>query len=400
MKGRCALNGVPDDLAEAVRSAAAAVPPHTGHLHEVFLRQGVRRRRHAVAVVGLAVAVVGLAVAVVSQLVASGGSPTAAQVAATKSTTAPPHVAPAQRLLLSAVGWTAKPNNGPEVGVVGGAGVTEVSADGSPVNHPVSDMDGWYQAVGLLDGRLVILGYKNLAPGALRADGPDVEDLSIRLQVLRPDGSVQSVREVRIPGERVSLVAATERTAYLLRPLGLVSHDLATGAEKMVLDTAAVGVDLSQIDANQMDLAAGRLAVVLTDQPKGCSLRLVDLAGARRHDDVPLAALGCVAVGRVRLSPDGHLAAISYTRVPDGEINHTESRVAILDTATGAVRADRLLRPSSLGAASDGQQGNDAVYGMAWSTPINLQVATADLPQGAARVYQMVEVLRVIEIRT
>jgi hypothetical protein len=154
------------------------------------------------------------------------------------------------------------------------------------------------------------------------------------------------------------------------------------------------------MDANQMDPAAGRLAVVLTDQPRGCSLRLVDLAGERRHDDVPLAALGCVAVGRVRLSPDGHLAAISYSRVPDGEINHTESRVAILDTATGAVRADRLLRSSSLGAASDGQQGNDAVYGMAWSTPINLQVATADLPQGAARVYQMVEVLRVIEIRT
>jgi hypothetical protein len=394
------MDRVPDELVEVVRSAAAAVPAHTGHLDEVFLRQGVRRRRHAVAVVGLAVAVVGLAVAVVPDLVAGGGRPTAAQVASTQSTTVPSQVAPAQRLLLSAAGWTAKPDNGPEVGVVGGAGVTEVSADGSAVNHPVSDMDGWYQAVGLPDGRLVILGYKDLAPGAVRADGPDVADLSIRLQVLRPDGSVQSVREVRIPGERVSLVAATERTAYLLRPLGLVSHDLATGAEKVVLDPAAVGVDLSQMDASQMDLAAGRFAVLLTDQPRGCSLRLMDLAGARRHNDVSLAALGCVAAGRVRLSPDGRLAAVSYTRVQDGQVNHTESRVAILDTATGAVRADRLLRSSSPGAAGVVQQGNDGVYGMAWSTLINLQVATADLPQDAARVYQMAEILRVIEIRT
>jgi hypothetical protein len=382
------MSRLPDELITVIDEAAMTVPPHQGDLDRVLRRHRLRHRRRAAAGAVATVAVVGLSAGAVPYVLGDRGAEPGPRATQAPAEQPPPATVPAQRLLLYGAGWSVQSTDGPEIGIATPAGLSEVLADGSLVTHPIPGVDSWYQADALPDGRIVVLGYRDLAPGKPREDGPGVTDLSIKLVVLRPDGTIERAREVRVIGEPVSLVAATDRVAYLLRPRGLVAHDISTGAERVVLGSATIGANPGP---SRMDVAAGRLAVPSGSPSRPCSIRVTDLASTRPAADVSLASLGCEDPDGVRLSPDGRLVAVSYQR-------SAEIRLAVVDIASGTVRTDRSLRPPP--GPTDRFAYKPSVYGMAWTDSANLRVAIAELPPRPDRVYPLAEVFRVVTIST
>jgi hypothetical protein len=337
------MNGVPEELVSAVERAATAVPGHGGDLDDVLFRYRARRRHRAAgaAAAAVAVAVVAAGAAVARPLIATGGA-TALPSAAATTTSA--QVTP-QRLILAsaAAGLTPKHTQ---------AGIGEMLADGSVVNHPVAGSEGGYQAVGLPDGRLVVVVTRTTPP---------------RLSVLRPDGAIQHTYPIPVLAGRVSLVGATEEEAYLLRPSGLVAQNLTTGLERTVFDPATIGMSgwLPDVTA---DLAGDRL-VLTAPLTKSCSLRVIDLPTGRRLPEPALPTPTCRQILGLRVSPDGRQVAVAYTRVHESLSIH----VAIVDTGTGKVRRDSPLKTAS------SPKGPVDMYGMAWTDATTVRVAWAGL---------------------
>jgi Lipoprotein LpqB beta-propeller domain len=333
------MNGVPEELANAVERAAAMVPGHGGDLDDVLFRYRARRRHRAAgaAAAAVAVALVAAGAAVARPLIATGGTAVLPSAAATTTSA---QVTP-QRLILDYSAGDLTPKHTQ-------AGIGEMLADGSVVTHPVAGSDGGYQAVGLPDGRLVVL---------LTRIGPP------RLSVLRPDGTVQHTYPISVPAGRVGLAGATEDDAYLLGSSGLIARNLATGAERAVLDLVALGMPGWLPDIT-IDLAGDRL--VLTAMPgKSCSLRVIDVPSGRRLPEPALPRSACRQILGVRVSPDGRRIAVAYSR-PDQSLS---IRVAIVDTVTGQVRQDSPLK------TSPAHKGLAGVYGMAWIDPATVRVA-------------------------
>jgi hypothetical protein len=358
----------PDDVAEAVRHAATPKSPYSTDLESLRRRAVRRRRRHQAAAAACAAALVGVG-AVTVPAALSKESPAAGTLTAAPA--APGELArrpPAQRLLLHGGGHTLEVPGKSKAGITNSGGQGELRADGSVVRHAIPGVDGWYSAFGRADGKLVVLGHTDLKPGTTRDDGPDVAGLSIELKVLRADGSVELTREVRVKGEGVSLVAADKGSAYLVRPSGLLSHDLATGREELILPAAA----LNGADGRLIDVAGDAVAVV-----DGCQVHVFARPTGQQRTQ---ASLPCTDAAQVRLSPDGRLAAVTY-RTGD------ELRITVLDTETGASRATRTLPALPQPAIVD-------VYGIAWTDATSVRVAWASLPRDADRLYQLEELLK------
>lgn len=353
------MSVVPDELAAAVRDAATATKPHGADLGSVHRRARQRRRRRTGAAAACAAVLVGLSAGAVPALM----NDHAAQDAAGAE--------PAQRLLLDPTGLgVVQIGDGPQFGIAHRDGANEVLPDGSLVNHPLPGLGSWQEAIGLPDGRLVVLGTLDREP--------QTRGLPIGLEVLRPDGTVELARDLRVGAEPVDLVAATDRTAYLIRTNGLVAHDLASGRERLVLPLAPAGREMVK---TPIDVGAERIAV----QVEPCTVRVVDLANGRQRAERTLA---CDHIDRVRLSPNGRMVAVSYT-------SDDAHRLALLDTATGAVRVDHVLR------AANPVQAKVAgsIYGIAWSDATTVLVAWAELPENPDRIYELDEVLRTIQVR-
>jgi len=281
--------------------------------------------------------------------------------------------AKAQRLLLTTLGEVSHES-----------GLAEVRPDGSVVHHKLPT--GADDVVAMPDGHLLTLVTTDLQPGTKRADGPGVAGLSIKLAVLTADGSVERDREVRIKGEEVRLLGATNRTAYLRRTAGVVAHDLATGKERMVLPPSVLNQPASAWFP-VTDLTGDRLAVADGNGSKGCTVRVADL---RTGEPLPVRgiATGTCIAEQVRLSPDGRRVAVAYLR-----LSETEKRVAVLDLETGKTLADKPLgtRP-----VRDAETVKAA--GMAWSDNRTVRVAVTELPPDAKRVYRLDEVLRIVTV--
>ncbi|MET8911825.1 hypothetical protein ABZW14_29310, partial [Micromonospora sp. NPDC004551] len=345
-----------------------------------------RRRRTATAAAGLVVlvAVTGGAVPLLV-----GDHRPAAPLAAPSPTVPsapPPTPAPAQRLLLSGEGATVRPRRaGPEIGLVGGV-ADELRSDGSVVRHRVPA--GWQETVALPDGRLVGLKLTDLMPGTRRTDGPDVAGLSIRLMVLGADDRVDISREVRIKGQGLKLAGADVRYAYLVRGgVGLVSHDLTTGREKTLI-RVATNAD-GELPFREADVTAGRVVSVTgpADMTR-CQLDVRRLADGSRLSRLTVPG-DCAP--SVRLSPDGSLVAVPY-RHPNGR--NLDYRVAILETATGQLRADRPLGTAS---PAYGLTGG-GTWGAAWVDDDTVRVAWAQLPDPPQKVYSVAELARVVTV--
>ncbi|MEJ3743255.1 hypothetical protein WEI85_08215 [Actinomycetes bacterium KLBMP 9797] len=361
------MSVVPDEIVETVRRAATAASAHGGDLGSVRHRAVRRRRRRQATVATCAAALVAIAAAAVP--------------AALDRTPAEPAAAaePAQRLLVRAAGLALQSKNGPEVGIVNERELGEVLPDGSLVRHAIPGVDDWLHAVGLPDGRLVVLGYTEHTPGTPRiSPNAAAEGVSIDLEVLAADGTIELSRDVGVKDEITRLVGADETTAYLLRPRGLMAHDLATGAERLALALSAFGSVGPRVDV-------GNGVVVLLD---GCELRVFVIPGNRSQAQatVPCALAETPPQGPdlrraqdVRLSPDGRLVAVPYYA---GD----ELRLAVVDTRTGATRATETL--------DIGPSRFQDVYGLAWTDNRSVRVAWAALPPDAARLYRLDEILR------
>lgn len=352
------MSDVPEDVAMLVRDAAKTVAGAFGDTEAVVRRARRYRRRRAGAVACAAVFAILSAVTVP---VLAGRAERGVQPAVVP-TTARTSAAPAQRLFLGISG-----------DISHGRGLPEVRGDGSVVYRDLPAGAG--DVVGLPDGRLVTLVTTDLQPGAKRKDGPDVERVSVKLVVLTAGGGVERSREVRVKGEEIRLLGATERTAYLARAKGVVAHDLASGKEAVVLPAFRAGL------FHAVDLAGGRLAVAEGNGNKGCILRVTEVP--------PWGfANGTCLPDHVRLSPDGRLAAVAYLR-----LDSTEKRIVVLDVATGVALVDKPLgsRP-----VTDVETVNAA--GVAWSDNRTVRVAVTELPPDANRVYRLAEVLRVLTV--
>jgi hypothetical protein len=93
-------------------------------------------------------------------------------------------------------------------------------------------------------------------------------------------------------------------------------------------------------------------------------------------------ALACFDTGEVRLSPDGTLAAIVYGVVSADRTDLIETRLAVVDVATGAIRLDGLAGPYEKYAEFQ----PIILGGMAWTDAHTLRVAVTKLPASPTRV--------------
>lgn len=412
---------LPDDVTEIVRTVAGAVPPHAGDLAAVRSRGRARVRHRALAATGsVALAVVAAIGAPVVLTGPEAAPPTSPPPAASGTPTESPAPAPAaQRLLLDGANLVteiyigegeddgAEPppgtareayewyqNRPNAVGVL--APLAEIRPDGVVVDlTDLPEVDSVQQMVAMPDGRLAAIGLVDLMPGVERTDGPCVAGIATPLLVVERDGSVSVFRDLRVRCQTVTLVSADTGTAYLLRDDQLVAHDLATGAERVLLEPASAG----------QDYAGGRLAGVVHSNEPACGpgtvgrlvLRVAEVAtGATADHQVP--ADGCTGHGgQLRLSPDGRYAAHVYL-AEDG------IRIAIFDLdRDGTVVADRLVSDAGeerdrvgqtghRGIAVWARTGSAGVVGLAWDDPDTLRLAWYEVPGN--RVYWLPDVLQ------
>jgi hypothetical protein len=336
------MDPIPRDIEAYVRTDASARTPHPGDLGVV--RRLIRRRRRravAAAAAGVLTVVAGAgAVATLNRPAPTPAPAVAPSVAPTAAASSPPAAYPVstrpdRQLLQNPFGRYSTVRQTTPVRLAADDHIGEVLPDLTVKRHRVQGADAWDRAIGLPDGRIVALGPRDLKPGVERTDGPNISGLEYNLVVVGADGKVDLRRDVRVKGQAVVLAGATETTAYLFRPKGLVSHQLATGAERLLTPKSKLGVkELPGPDLEAYDLGGGRLA--LARSGAACELSIFDLASGDVLPSAALGTLGCEWVTALRFSPSGdRVAAAFQTGAGDGY------RFAVIDTATGrAVRAD------------------------------------------------------------
>jgi hypothetical protein len=184
-----------------------------------------------------------------------------------------------------------------------------------------------------IDNGYIALGSLDTMPGVSRQDGPDVSGVEFRLVRLDADGSLIADSNVRVRGEDVVLLGATDTTAYLERGLPgvdgavVVARDLSTGAESP-LATVPVW-------SNASDIYSGKLAIAGSDSTGACRLVLVDLASAEVSSPPDNS---CAAVQSLRFSPDGAQLAVIHGNGPGTPTN--EVRLSVRDVASGSLIND------------------------------------------------------------
>jgi hypothetical protein len=397
---------IPPDLAGAVQVAAHAAPPYTGDLAVVRGRGRAYRQRRIATTAGLAALAAAVAITVPVAISGPAAPPApGADPPVGSSRAAAEPAEPAQRLLTDSAGFvlTADGTESPgaeegetpretyerlrqipgAVGVVGG--LAEVRPDGQlvPIDLDLPGIDSVREVVPMPDGRLAAIGVIDHLPGVEREDGPCVAGVDFPLLVVETDGSVSVSRDVHERCQTLELVAADAETAYLVRDSQLVAHDLATGRERVLLDSAeALGA------AGNHAVASGRVATI-TDRLDGCPpgivVRVAEFdTGVTSEHPVPEVPCGGLA-GRMRLSPDGRYAAFSYL---GGDERQYELRLAVVDLDTGELVVDR---PVVGGAADDPNfalngyaysltSTGGAIAGLAWDDERTLRMAWYEAP--------------------
>jgi hypothetical protein len=423
---------ISEDLAGALYAAAHAAPPYHGDLALVRARGRSHRHRRAAGLVGVAALAVAVVVAV--PVVVSGQAAPPAVVATGADPPVAVPLAPLgdsqQRLItdvwghvINADGFELPAAEGetPEeayerlgqtpgaVGVVGG-GYAEVRPDGQvvPINVNLPGIDGVYDVASMPDGRLAVLGYRAQLTDEEHEDSSCPESVAILLLVVELDGSVSLSRDVGTC-QMAQLLDADSQTAYLVQGTRLVAHDLATGDEQTLLDSAYVlGADYPE-----GAVAGGRVAVV-NDGSEVCGTRgsfqlavlTAELATGATSEH-PIRETGCgVFVGALQFSPDGRYAAVSYddyegSGTLDGDGDDTsELRLAVVDLDAGEVVTDQAIVDAAeypdpiLNRAPYSLTTNrGAIVGFAWQDERSLLVASYQTPAvGVHRLADVVEV--------
>jgi hypothetical protein len=340
------MDQIPAEIEAAVRAEASGARGYAGGLGDVYRRARRRRNRQVAGAFAAVLALAGAGfllrpetrhVAVVTPVVPSVSAPTAV---------------PAQRLLLLDAVGIYHVDRGPEVGPLGGASmVGELIGDSGIIAHEVTGADSWDRSVGLRDGRIVALG---------------PHDRAVNLVVTRPDGRIEVQRNVRHPGESVTLVAADSTSAYLWRPAGLVQHDLGSGSESVLVERAELGVPSTPDGA--ADVVGHRFVLSLASTP--CSLRWLFEEGTTVT--MPLRGVSCAHVTGLRLSPDATRVAVAY-RTADLTLG-----LAAVRLADGAVLTDQKFAPP----ASD---KSSVSMSLAWPDDTTLRAAILPVGTGGSQ---------------
>jgi len=397
---------VPEDLANAVRGAAGAVPGRASDLEEVHRRLVARRRRLAGGTAALAALLVAVAVVVPFAVTrdvrplpgpAGGSGPSASRIEASAS--APAARSTKQRLFLRIEGFVsvppgvsgapdqpdpAKPNLGYPPGAWGLlsiGGIKEVLADGRVITHSLSGAAQTINdVVSLPDGRLVTLGFTDLAPKLHRTFWPCVEHLAEPLAIHARGGEAVTSRDLRIRCHFNALVGATAAEAYLVRDDRLLAHRFSNGAERDIVNVSQLGDRV-----NDLNLAAGRAAAAYVPDDGTCVLRVLDLRTGELGGAIPMdpPRVDCNAKS-VRLSPDGRLVAMSYNVLEDGEV-----WLAVFEIATGRIRLRKLVDQRTAS-----REMVDGFAGAAWTDSSTLRVAWTRI-RNQDRVNQIEDVLDV-----
>jgi hypothetical protein len=120
----------------------------------------------------------------------------------------------------------------------------EVLSDGrvADVRWNLPDHTAVSQLRAMSDGSVLVHGTRDLQPGRARSDGPYVEGVAFPLLRIAADGTIESEKDTRVPGEYVTLIGAEANDAILFRytparsgpvsPRRIVARDLTTGAER------------------------------------------------------------------------------------------------------------------------------------------------------------------------
>ncbi|HEY8471158.1 MAG TPA: hypothetical protein VIL37_00790 [Natronosporangium sp.] len=421
---------IPDEVAAAMRAAAAAAPPYQGDLAGVRRRGRARRQRRLATVAGAAVLVIGSATVAVPMAVDELTSGQVVSPGAAPTTTAPAQSAqPAQRLVVYGGYVTAENpqgNAGPLVawpvegdstraafdrlraepdahGVIGFP--VEVLPDGAMVELDLTglpEIGSLYQVVGLPDGRLVVLGAKErtyLFPdGSCDRDAGTAVDLP--LLIVEPDRSVSRTGQIRTPCQPVELLAADADTAYLQRGgTTLVAYDFATGDERLLLARDSEGiVSMSVAGGRVADLRVGPVGSgceVADRRSLEVRVARLDGGGASTHE-IPVR--GCATYhGPIQLSPNGRYLAVSYLEHSGtGTLAGGTPGIQVIDLAAGEVVVDRSLPrtdPDPRRGASGSVVAAAEIIGIAWSDPWLVRVAwLRPVPDGVHWLTDLVEV--------
>jgi hypothetical protein len=291
-------------------------------------------------------------------------------------------------------------------------GHRELPPDGDTVRLEVSGLDPHGAPRPLPDGGHVVVGIHPV-------DEPPPEgfdeftDLTYGLAVVGADGEVDVERDI----EPSTLVGVTATEAILARqaedergqpsgPVSIVSHDLATGEERVVRQDvtfhraeppvggttgetwrrvvsarwAVVAGDLVTVEASQLTEPTGENTSMVVPGSEICTLRITDLATGEEAEEA--LDLDCSMVRGLQASPDGSQAAVAYESSRSSRtLDLPEVRLAVIDLPGGAVRQDQLLGHNidcRAGGCSPDAQPVD-YRGMAWDDASTLRVAMVDL---------------------
>ncbi|MFF5083666.1 hypothetical protein ACFY36_42015 [Actinoplanes sp. NPDC000266] len=318
------MDEIPRDVAVAVRQAAETAIGYPGALGDVYRRAADRRRRQryvgAVASFVAVLMVVGAGFALRTRERAS--------LPVVEPSPAPSiaHDRP-QRLLLHHAAGSYSIGGQAAVTIDRRERVGELLGDGRLQTYAVTGTEGWDGFTVLDDGRVVGLGPRDLPPGVEITDGPTPNGVAVDLVVVGTDGKVERSRNVRQKDRPVTLAAATETTAYLWRPDGYYSHDLATGWERLLLRIPKQLIALDSIPTAVAYDAASNMC-----HPQ---VRQVTSDGSIRESRPPNLP-GCVHLTSLRLNRDGNRLAVGY-------LGQDGFRVALLDAGDGRVLIDRRI---------------------------------------------------------
>jgi hypothetical protein len=275
----------------------------------------------------------------------------------------------------------------------------ELPLDGDPVRLELAGLDPHGQPRPLPDGGHVVVGIH-----PVREPPPEgfneFTDLTYGLAVVDANGQVDVERDI----EPSTLVGVTATDAILARqprddrgqpsgPASIVTHDLATGEERLVHQdvtfdsdrrasarSAVVAGDLVTVEASQLIEPTGEDTGLYVPGSEECTLRVTDLATGEETDQ-PL-DLECSTIRGLQASPDGSQAAVAYEISRSSRtLDLPEVRLAVINLPDGSVGQDELLGNNvdcRAGACPPDAQPAD-YQGMAWDDASTLRVAMEDL---------------------
>lgn len=366
------MNQIPYEVDAAVRALSRTAGAYPGELEGVYRRARQRRTRRLAATVTFA----GVAATAVTAgvVLPPSPSPSPAPPPVAAAATSAAAAEPAQRLLLRGASGSYRSASAAVLRLGGAANVGEIRADGRLLRHAVVGADGWDRSVGLADGRIVALGPRDTMPGVERPDGVDVTGLKINLVVTGPGGAIRTERDVRRTGEPVALLTADTTTAYLWRPTGLVAHDLATGAERLLVSRKALGVPgILDGSIEAADLVGGRLVTSRTSTP--CEVSVLDTGPDTIVAGLQLPGSNCRAVTGLQLSPAATTVAITY-QVPDFTAGY---RIALVRIRDGATLVDRAITGTARAASAKHEQ---VLVDVAWQDDRTLRGVVVPIGPG------------------